>query len=243
MENAEFARSFEQGLAAYQAKDFAKAQEHFAQAIELDPGNAAAMVNYAFSLFESGQKGASAGWLRKALQLDPGNTQAKQGLKFVTSKLEIKEIPHRIEFYETFRASTLTATPLSLLLAVTAMLLLSFGWFLIGWLGQRRRDLQNEIPTPFPLKIAVLGVLWVALSSLTVLKAYDGTVRRATVVASPVEVKSAPTANSVTLFNLYEGLEVILHSTTQDWARVTYPGGMTGWVPLKTVLDHGSSAR
>lgn len=234
-----FDKDFRDGLAAYQAKEFAKAEELFGKALENDPGNIAATLNAGLTQFQLGHKGQALGLFNRVLTQDPENEEAKNALKFVTSKLEIKEIPHRIEFYESFRQNMLAPTSLGLYLAVTAVILLSFGWFLIGWLGFRKVSVRAEEPPPaLPIKVPVLGVLFVIFAGLSLAKIYDQTRPRGTIVASPVEVKSAPTANSVTLFTVYEGFEVVILSKTSDWTRINYPGGLTGWVPVKTVLDH-----
>src|SRR5262245_52650679 len=116
-----FEQLFRDGLAAYQTKAYDKSQELFKQSLDQDPGNAAAMANYALASFQLDQKGLAIGWFRRALTLEPDLSAARDGLKFALSKLEVKEIPHRIETYETLRTNVLELAPLRVFLALTAL--------------------------------------------------------------------------------------------------------------------------
>jgi hypothetical protein len=116
------------------------------------------------------------------------------------------------------------------------ILFLSTGWSWLTHLGARRRALQNETVMPAPPILPVIfSVLLVGGFFLWAAKTWDMSETRATIVVEKVSVLTAPTDQSASLFDLFEGLEVVVRQTHDNWMQVTYPGGMTGWIP-KTSL-------
>lgn len=234
---ADFESSFRDGLAAHQTKDYAKAKTLFTEALSLQPGNTAAMTNLAITELELGENGLAIAWFRRALTLEPGLAKAERGLRYAQSKLEIKEIPHRLEFSETLRNDVLERAPARAFLGLTALLILTSGWLLLGWFGRRRRARESQELTPsFPPTAGLLLILTAVLIALTVLKIHDLSLPRGTIVVKKTPALSAPAENAPTLFELHEGFEVVILELKDDWIQVNYPGGLTGWVPKTAVL-------
>lgn len=237
-EPANFDELFRAGLAAEQSKDFEKATQLFRQAWDLDHRNTAAMTNLGLAEFQRGDKGRAIAWFRRSLAFDPRQTEAANGLKYALSQLEIKEIPHRIETIETLHEDFLQSIFVRHVLGLTGLLLLVFGWFLIAWLGQRRRAIRADEPPPaFPWTLGLLGTLFVVSVILLSLKLYDASLDRGTVVGKVVPVRSLPGENGVSLFELHEGFEVLIGDVNKDWVQVTYPGALTGWIPKENLIS------
>lgn len=233
-----FEEHFREGLAAYQTKAYDKALESFTQALVLEPGNTAAMTDAALAAFQLDKKGLAIAWFRRALALEPDLPEARDGLRFALTKLDVKEIPHRLETYETVRADVLVLAPARVFLALTALLLFASLWLLLGWLGARKRAHRaQEVTPPFRLSIAILGALASAGVILTAMKLYDSMLPRGTILGKTVDVLSAPAASGVSLFQLHEGFEVLIQDVNDEWVQVTYPGGLTGWIPKKEILS------
>ncbi|MBX2987970.1 MAG: tetratricopeptide repeat protein [Bdellovibrionaceae bacterium] len=232
-----FEDTFRAGLASYQNKDFEKARAEFNQALSLEPRNTAAMTNFALTLYQLNEKGAAIAWFRRVLAVDPRQEEARAGLTFAVSQLEIKEIPHRIETFETLRDNFLQYIPLKQALVLTALLLLASGWLLLNWLGERRRTLRlKEPPPPFPFKTAFLCTVFLGMATLLLLKIYDQTIPRGTIIPPKVAAKASPSDAGVSMFDLHEGFEVIIRDVRDDWVQVTYPGGLTGWIPKQALI-------
>lgn len=232
-----FDQLFRDGLNAYQTKAYDNALDLFGQALAIEPGNTAAMTDYALAAFQLGKKGLAIAWFRRALALEPDLAEARAGLKFSLAKIDVKEIPHRIEAYETLRSDVLMVAPTRVFLAVTALLLLVAGWLFLSWLGARKRALQAQDVTPsFPLSAAICCFLALAGLALSGLKLYDNTLPRGTVLAKAVDALSAPAETGVPLFQLHEGFEVLIQDVKDDWVQITYPGGLTGWIPKKELI-------
>ncbi|WP_413559320.1 tetratricopeptide repeat protein [Bdellovibrio sp. HCB209] len=236
-QDADFAALFKQGTQHYAAKEYDKSRDAFAKALEKDPHNATTLTNLALAQFQLGQKPLSIGLFRKALTIDPELKPAQAGLKFALTQMEIKEIPHQIETYESVRAKLLAPVSLTVYLIITALLLFAAGWILIGFMGQRRRALAEEKASPgFPVIGTILGVGFLFSATLLGLKFFDQSIIRATIVEDKVSLQSAPGDNQVALLDLYGGMEVIVQNDNNEWAQVTYPGSITGWVKKSAIL-------
>lgn len=236
-QDADFAALFNQGTQHYAAKEYDKSRDAFAKALEKDPHNATTLTNLALAQFQLGKKSLAIGLFRKALSSDPELTQAKAGLKFALSQMEIKEIPHQIETYESVRAKLLAPVSIIAYLIMTALFLFAAGWILLGFMGQRRRALAEEKALPgVPVIGTVLAVGFLISVTLLGLKIFDQSIIRATVVDDKVSLQSAPGENQAALLELYGGMEVIVQNDNNEWVQVTYPGSITGWVKKSAVL-------
>jgi tetratricopeptide (TPR) repeat protein len=232
-----FEELFKNGVQSYQDGKFEQARDSLLQALDKDPNNVAALTNLALTQFQLGRKGYAVGLLRKALTIDPDFSTSRAALRFILPQLEVKEIPHEIQFWEGLRTQLLEPVPLWAYLFLTALLLFSSGWLSLGFWGQRRRAIRNNDVLPaFPTVAFFLSLGFIFCFSMSALKVYDFQKPRGTVIADKVTVYSAPDEKSASLFDLYAGLEVLVLSINSDWVQVTYPGALSGWVPKATIL-------
>lgn len=238
-EKPDFATSFSQGLQALKESRPVDAQKAFHEATQQEPGNTAAVVNLALSYAQAQDFGRAIAYFRRALVLEPNSSEARQGLEFSQTKLIVKEIPHRIEFSETLHEQVLSRLPFNTLMAMSALFILASGWLLFRWLGDRRRARRaEEAPPSVSFRLLLLLILAVSSNLLIVAKVIDSLDRRATVVDGPVDILSAPGADGVKVSEFHPGFEIILRRTQDDWAQVTYPGGPTGWIPSRHLIEH-----
>lgn len=231
------AELFKQGTQFYVAKDYAKAKESFTKALATDQHNATILTNLALSEFQLGNKPLSIGLLRKALESEPELSTAIAGLKYVQSQMQIKEVPHQIETYETLRRNLLQPVPLTAYLILSTLFFFISGWLLLGYAGNRRRALHEETALPkFPTVAVILTAGFVIFSGLLALKIYDHSISRGTIIEEKVALQTAPGENQVSILDLYGGMEVITHASQDDWVQVTYPGSLTGWIKKSSLL-------
>jgi hypothetical protein len=236
-EKLTFEEAFARGTKSYQEQKFADAIGYFHNALDLHPDNATVLTDLGLSYFQNNQKGLSIAMLRRALYIDPSQSVAEAALKFVLSQLEVKEIPHQIETYERLRSSVLNSLSLSGFHLLTALLLFSSGFIWLRFLGRRRKSFELEETPPTTPMIGLLLAAGLLLSfSFTVLKIYDLSVPRATIIADKVSAQTAPGEGQTGLFDLYAGFEVIIRNATSDWIQISYPGGLTGWVKKDSLM-------
>lgn len=233
-----FKEAFESGVLSYQSKKYEDARTAFSFALEKDPLNVQALTNLALVQFQMGQLPWAIALLRKAHNLDPDFSTPRAALDFIMPQLGTREIPHEIQFWETFRSTLLVPFPLNSLMAMTALCLLGTGWLWLQYFGRRKQALQEEKPFPsFPLIGTLIALLFMSGLTLSVLKVWDLSIPRGTVVTEKVTVYSAPDEKSAVLFDLFGGLEVIMKSSNDQWVQVTYPGALTGWIPKSSVFQ------
>lgn len=228
---------FAQGTQQYVAKNYKQARELFTQALDQDPNSSTTLTNLALTEFQLGNKPLAVGLLRKALALDPELPTARSGLRFALSQLQVKEVPHQLEIYESLRTQVLQPVPLSAYLVLSALSFFAAGWVLLSYGGRRKRSVLEEKALPaFPLIGVFLGLFLVIFTGLLALKIYDSTILRGTVIEEKVSLQTAPGDNQVAILDLYGGMEVIARETQGDWIQVTYPGSLTGWIKKSALL-------
>ena len=233
---ASFDTAFQSGIQNYQAKNFEPAKLAFTKALEFEPDNPSALTNLALVQYQLGEKGWALALLRKAKTIDPNLPTTKSALNFISTQMEVKEIPHEVKPWETLRNKAIEPFSLSFFIILTAGFLLSAGWTLLKYLGSRRRAFENNTALPsWPIPGLSLFLVFILSFLLMSLKFFDTQIPRATVVLTKVSALSQPDEKAPILFDLYSGLEIIINQTQNEWAQVTYPGGPTGWVQKSAI--------
>ncbi|MNS90086.1 Tetratricopeptide repeat protein [compost metagenome] len=228
---------FLKGTQFYIAKDYAQAQESFQKSLEKDPRNSTTMTNLAMAQFQLGHKSIAVGLLRKALAAEPDLLTAQQAYKFILSQMEIKEVPHQLESYETLRRYFLQPIPLTAYLAITALLFFAAGWALLAFVDRRKKAMiaESALP-PFPVLATLYSVIFVLFTGLLVLKIHDSRQIRGTVIDERIALQTAPGENQASVLDLYGGMEVLLLSEDGEWAQVSYPGSLSGWIKKSSLI-------
>lgn len=228
---------FQEGIAAYQKGEFKQARASFTEALKNDPNNPTLLFNLAVTAQSEGQLGMALALWRKALVIQPNFPDAKNAIAWTENQLEHKEIPHNVTSWQSLRKNFLVNHTLNEFLALTAALLAATGWLLLRYLGLRRDALLQEKPLPpFPTVTLICGILLLASLALTTAKAYDLSILRGTIITKKVEARSAANESATPLFDLYEGLEVVVRQTAGDWVQVTYQNTSTGWIPRSAIF-------
>ncbi|AHI04615.1 TPR domain-containing protein [Bdellovibrio bacteriovorus W] len=228
---------FQKANELYFAKKYEEAKQAYTELLQSSPDNADVTTNLALSEFHLGNKFASLGWLRRALYLDPSHSQAQQGLNFVTSQIQVREVPRQIPFFENIHHSLLAKFPLPAVFLIGFLCLMAFAWGLISFLAQRRNAFRQQASLPtLPWRVVISGAFFVLFTLMTGLKLYDLSLLRGTVISESVSLQTAPGDNQVTILDVYGGNEVIIQQTQGEWAQVTLPGSVTGWIKTSQLV-------
>lgn len=234
--------AYNEGLQLFQQKKFTEAKTKFEEAIQTQGVNPFVLYNLALTELELGNEGLALGLWRKALDLDPGFSRARDAILHTSEKIKIKELPHKITSSETLREKILVHFSLSNLLFFTALTFFGAGWTALSFFGRRHRFKKGEEKMPgFPSVAAVLTLFFITSTAISIFKVIDSNQPRATVVIEKVEARTGPGNEQAGLFELFEGMEVIVRELAkvdpdQMWIQVTYPGGMTGWIPNDSLI-------
>ncbi|MGZ3742956.1 MAG: hypothetical protein ACXWRA_03770 [Pseudobdellovibrionaceae bacterium] len=240
-EKLSFEEYFGRGTKNYQDKKFPEAILNFEKALDLHPESVTVLTDLGLSYFQVQKKGLSIAMFRRALFIDPSQVVAEAALKFVLSQLEIKDIPHQIGTYERLRSTVLNSLSINTLHFLTLLLFFSSIFIWLRHWGQRRKAFEQELATPgIPLIGITLSMGLMLSAFFTVLKVYDLSIPRATVITDKVSVQTAPGEGQNGLFDIYAGFEVIVRNVANDWIQVSYPGGLTGWVKKDSLMGTSS---
>lgn len=228
---------FKKALVAYQKGDFAEAKNGFEALLKNDGEHPTLIYNLGLVEMRLGHKGRAIALWRKALAIDSGYRPAEQAVNYASKQLERREIAHEVEFWESLHDGILAAVPILNFVFVSLLILVVGGWLWLRYLGAKRHAAIEELTPPnAPIVASVLTVLWAISLALVIAKIIDSQDVRATIIEQKTAARSSPDINGTPLFDLYEGLEVLVRQRQGDWTQVTYPGGATGWVPLSSLM-------
>ncbi|MFN7729024.1 MAG: hypothetical protein ACK5P7_07705 [Bdellovibrio sp.] len=234
---------FQAGIESYQKQDYGAAQTQFQTALQAHPADVSILTNLALTHYRLGQRGWALGYARKALHVEPGFRDAEQLIEAIALEGKVRDLPRRIELWELLHQHILSAASTPLFATLLLLLLVASAWAWLSYLGVRRRALATEAGLPgFPFLPALFMVLLTVSLLLMLAKIKDAADARGTIVTEKVAALTAPSDQSPSLFELVEGLEVVIRKSEGDWLQVTFPGAMTGWIPKNSLLrTHGTS--
>lgn len=223
---------FNQGLSFYQNKKYPESIQNFQKALQLDPNNVATLTNLGLASLKNDQKGWAAAYLRRALTLDHNDSLAQKALQETLSKVEVKELPRTLSLFESLREQHLRFWSLDLLLILCLVSFFICAWKALTYVGDKKRSRESESAPPgWPLISAFSAVAFVLFLTLTLFKIHDSfALSRGTIIVKKTNVLSAPQANQTSLFEAFEGMEVLVLGTSGDYFHVKYPGGFSGWI-------------
>lgn len=238
---------FAEGVTAFKAGKLEDARKNFLELENDYPGDPSLLLNLGLIAQKEKRNGAALALWRKGLVAHPTNDALSNAIEWTKSKLPKTEIAHEIDGWEELRKSFLIRVSPFAVSGVTTVFLLLAGWFLLRWWGARRRalDLETSMP-PAPISGIVFGIFFALMFSISTAIFIDRLDTRGTVVGAKSEVRSAPEAAATVLFQVFEGMEVIVRNSRkvgdESWRRITYPGGMTGWVHETDVLTSADAS-
>ncbi|MCM2280296.1 MAG: tetratricopeptide repeat protein [Bdellovibrionaceae bacterium] len=236
------AQLYQDGGVAFRKEDWAAARAALEQSLAMDPDRPAAVYNLGLVEFRSGKKGLGIALWRKALAMSPGFAPAEAALAWANN-----QIPRSMNLdpgvWENFRDAVLVRISLIEILSIALMVFAFSVYLFLRYVGARRRAVLDERPTPpFPTVAWFFALLLICAIALSAAKTYDLMIDRATVLTARVPARTTPDAEATTLFDLFEGAEVIVRQSQGDWWQISVPGGLTGWVQ-KDALFFSSSRR
>ncbi len=221
---------YEQGLTAFEKKDWPAARQAFESVIEKDQSISNDLLfNLGNTLFREEKPGLAALWYRRALLLDPGDTAARQNLRLLqrrTGALEFAPttgrtisslLPHSQWLW------TLSATAWTGALALGALVFLRLR-------GRTRTAAWSLLALAVP---ATALAAWGARARL----GPEEAVRRAIVTQTDTTALAAPTETAGIIIDLPPGSEVVVRENRDNWSYVEIPGSPTrvGWVRRSTL--------
>ena len=216
---------------SYQSGDFEAAKTTLEEALKTHTHNSYLIYNLGLTEYKLGKVGLALGLWRKALLINPQLNEARQALDYAIGQMQTKPLAQNTDSTWVW-LEKLIQDYLSFNLLWPLFLISIFisGYSLIKFLGAKKRAFENDEAAPLlgtkPIVfLVVAGVL--AILSFVSFKDLNST--KATAVAKPTEVKTGPSADNATLFDLPEGTEVLIRDKDNGWYKIEDPTGRIGW--------------
>jgi tetratricopeptide (TPR) repeat protein len=198
------------------------AEKHLVEVVKLKPNHAEAHYNLGLVYYQTSRLGLALAHWRTAIDISPSLKEARRALEEF-GKAEINFQSHFL-----LRAKTMPLEGWILLLLVSTFV---FAWKYIEKVGAKKKYLRGgSPPTSLPWYALASLVISFVFAGVLILLAWDLSLQKATVIASKVELRSGPTAESSSLIDLKEGLEVHVRDSQSDWLQIEEPRGLTGWL-------------
>ena len=212
---------------AYNAGNYAQAEECYTRIVEQGLHSAALYYNLANTHFKQDELGKALLYYNRALRLRPNDEDIRHNLEYAeqSTKDSIEKIPEF--FLKTWIKSlrgALSCTAWSILSLVMLVAALSFG--LIYLLAQR----LSLRKTGFYL-MSVTALLFIVTTAFA-WSERNMLVERseAIIMNSAVSIKSSPDRSATELFVLHEGTKVTIGEAIDGWAEVRIADGRKGWI-------------
>jgi tetratricopeptide (TPR) repeat protein len=236
--NAQDLNAFQEGVNAFQQSQWDQAKEKFTLLLKEDRWRFAALYNLGNIAVRQNRPGLALAYYRLALKISPRDGDLRHNLNFVQNQTGLRKLPGTLSSYEIFRSEFLNKVTFDELLGITLLSLIGFGWVVTGFLKKRKvfKSVDGATRPGLSPLLFVWGILFIGAFALSGLKFAESLSVRATVVVAKAELKSGPGETNATMSELPEGAEVRVREAVNDWKQVTYPGGLTGWVPDATVM-------
>lgn len=228
---------YESALKLYQEQKYSEAEVQFRDFAVKNPNNKFAHYNWGLAAYQSGLRGLAVAAWRRALWLDPDFSPALAALDFAALEMPREVFATHPNWWEELRANILDRSPLDRFFAITILFFVAAAALAIRYFGARHRAFRDELPLPpFPTVMIILTAVFLVGSGLTIAKYVAELEERATIVKQGVSVRSGPDEQDNALFEVIEGVQVIVRQRMENWTMITYPGGLSGWVPTDSIF-------
>ena len=227
------------GLKHYQQGQYAQAQSAIQSLLKSYPNNLTLLFNLGLAHYQLGHYGLAIGLWHKVLDQNPYFVKATEAINFAKKQMPIQRLSSQNSWKERIRKWVLVYIPWDVCLFLTAIFGFFFLWLKIKYLAIcsfviKKGDERPVIPT----NLIVLGLIFVFILVVTLVKAKDHTTLRATIISPKSFVYVSPSQETASLFELSEGSDVIIEQISNGWAQVIDSEGKIGWVPQKNIFHY-----
>ncbi len=217
---------------AYNAGNYAQAEECYTRIVEQGLHSAALYYNLANAHFKQDELGKALLYYNRALRLRPNDEDIRHNLEYAeqSTKDSIEEIPEF--FLKTWIKSlrgALSCTAWSILSLLMLVAALACG--LLYLLAQRLslRKIGFYLMTVTALLFVVTTAFAWSERNMLVERS------EAIIMNSAVSIKSSPDRSATELFVLHEGTKVTIGETIDGWAEVRIADGRKGWIEQERI--------
>jgi hypothetical protein len=238
---------FTEAVAAYKTGELQRARKTFLELESQHPGDPSLLLNLGTIANKEKRPGAALALWRKGLSQHPTNAALLNAVDWLKPKLAKSDMAHDFDAWEEWRRLLLLRVSPVITILVSVIFFVIAGWLWLRWWGARRRAFEEELAMPpAPVAGGIMTLLFLFLFGTSLAIFVDRLDIRGTIIVEKAAVRSAPDTTATALFDVFEGMEVIVRDTrkvgNEVWRRVTYPGGNTGWIHDREVFTAADSS-
>jgi len=220
-------RLFSQGNAAYQAGDYASAENRYRAILDSGHRSGALYFNLGNACFKQKRLGDAIFFWEKARQILPTDREVRENLGLadlmVVDRIDVPGDP--LPFGLPDRAASLLSIGQGLWILAGLFFAANVLFALYLLAASRRASVRALFAG-----CAVAG-LTLVLSGLVAWKIYDQDFRqKAVVVEQRADVRSGPGPGNIAVFTIHEGTRVRVHGNSDGWRQISLPNGWSGWM-------------
>jgi tetratricopeptide (TPR) repeat protein len=223
---------FNDGNRLYQGGHYQAALEKYSQITRLGQESTALYFNMGNCYYKLQDIGRAILFYERALRLSPGDDDVRTNLSIAQLAT-----PDKIERQPDFILTRLAQgysylLPENIQVGVVLGLYLTLMAAVIVWVLARGRAMGSWAGRT-SVMLAVL--LFLAGASLAGRWFEERSRREAVILATKVDVMSAPGAQAIEVFSLHAGAKVTLDRRSGDWVEIILPDRKSGWVKRETL--------
>jgi hypothetical protein len=218
---------YNRGNELYKDGKFGEAREAYKQALATGVANAALYFNLGNAELRSGRLGPAIADYLRAQRLRPRDPDISFNLEYARQRIAAlpEDLP-RGPFTKAFNYVTgaLSANEWTMV-ALGAYWMMCAAWIALIVSGGRSGRQASRM-----LVYAALVILVMALPFAGTRIKRDHLTPRGVMVVEKITARSGPGNENAALFELYEGVDVVVGQCERGWCRVSAQGGFMGWV-------------
>ncbi len=241
---------FQEGNASYEAGDYAAAIEAYRRLADAGVADGDLYYNLGNAHYRNNELGEAVLFYQRSLRIQPRNGDAKENLELVRSQLRDKQFvrsENRLLRGVLWPHNNLSVQEMTVFVSISYLLLCILSIILIFGdsppvvaayrkvsLVSLGRLIGLSLRQDVLVAMAVAFVLLVT-SGASLYSKRAANRSEAVVLGEEVGVFSSPTEDATLQFKIHEGTMVNVRDRRDAWAKITLPGGMSGWVNAESV--------
>ncbi len=235
-----FGLTFDEGVLAYNNKNYIEANSKFEEFLKNDPDNINTIFNLGIVNIQNNQLSKSLYYFRLLQDKSPREPDVERAIEYIDKKMETKNFQKETTFLEEINNKVLYWLTVPEFLIVQLLLSLIIGLYIVRFVAYRIKIISMDEDPPLILKKHwVMVFILMAINFFTFMKLFIDQRELGTIIYNgKLILKSGPSILSADLNDIYDGFEVKVLQSYKGWTQVSYQNNIIGWVESKYLAIH-----
>lgn len=215
---------------AYDSQEYQKAVDLYLQVERSQITNPDLYYNIGNCFYRLDKIGPAILYFKKALWLNSAYKPAKKNLDYLISKTKDAQITPKNDYISVVASYIYNMLSLNAI-AVLSIVLFAMIIACVHLLIHKRREERHS----YLFVLTILVIFWTLLFSLSILKYVNYLNNNEAVVLTSSSIGfSGPGESFTRVFTIHEGLIIQVVKNENDWAQISLPNGLSGWIRQNT---------